>query len=133
MINPRGLAWSAGLLGGLAAAMICASAAQAQEYIQDLLARDEGREYGRVVDVVRRFERVDATNGLPLGAFRIQPTVSAGMAYDSNIFASSNHTGDGIGIGRAGATVASQWSRHSLELTGNLEGGAYISNGDQNY
>ena len=90
MRNPRGLAWSAGLLGGLTAVVMCASAAQAQEYIQDLLARDEGREYGRVVDVVRRFERVDSTNGLPLGAFRIQPTVSAGMAYDSNIFATSN-------------------------------------------
>jgi hypothetical protein len=133
MRNPRGLAWSAGLLGGLAVAIICGSAAQAQEYVQDLLARDEGREYGRVVDVVRRFERVDATNGLPLGAFRVQPTVSAGMAYDSNIFATSNRTGDGIGIGRAGATVASQWTRHSLQLTGNLEGGAYISNSDQNY
>ena len=47
-------------------------------------------------------------------------TVSAGMAYDSNIFATQNRTSDGIGIGRAGATVSSQWSRHSLQLTGNL-------------
>jgi hypothetical protein len=130
---PRRLKRSAGLLSGLVAATIWASAVQAQEYIQDLLQRDEGREYGRVVDVVRRFERVDQTNGLPLGSFRIQPTVSAGMAYDSNIFATQSRTSDGIGIGRAGATVQSQWTRHSLSLNGNLEGGAYISNGNQDY
>src|SRR5262249_47243446 len=30
-------------------------------------------------------------------------------------------------------TVTSQWNRHSLQLSGDLEGGAYISNPDQNY
>jgi hypothetical protein len=123
----------AGLLWVLAAAL-GGPAARAQEYIQDLLSRDEGREFGRVVDVVRRFERVDTTDGLPLGAFRIQPTLSAGMAYDDNIFVTNSHReSDGIGIGKAGATVTSQWSRHQLELFGNLEGGAYISHSDQDF
>lgn len=133
MGKSRKLALRAGLLSGLVAALLGISPASSQEYIQDLLSRDEGREYGRVVDIVRRFERVDRTDGLPLGSFRVQPSASAGMAYDDNIFASSRRTGDGIGIGRVGTTVASQWSRHRLELTGNLEGGAYISNSDQNY
>lgn len=133
MRNPLRWRGIAGLLGGLAGLLIGSVPVAAQEYIQDLLTRDEGREYGRVVDVVRRFERVDRTDGLPLGAFRIQPSVSAGIAYDDNIFAASNRTADGIGIGRVGTTVTSQWSRHLLQVTGNLEGGAYISNGDQNY
>jgi len=125
--------WRAGLLGGLVATFLGMSAASAQEYIQDLVSRDEGREFGRVVDMVRRFERADRSDGLPLGSFRIQPSVSAGMAYDDNIFASSRRTGDGIGIGRVAANVASQWNRHRLDFFGNLEGGAYINNSDQNY
>jgi len=128
--------WSrrAGLVFGLALGAAAAGDASAQEYVQDLLSRDAGREYGRVVDVVRRFERADRNEGAAVGAFRVQPTLSAGMAFDDNIFVSSSgRRSDGIGIGKAGLTANSQFSRHSLELFSNLEGGAYVRHSDQNY
>ncbi len=134
MSNAGGRTGRACSLLGIALAAAVSGSAFAQEYVQDLLARDAGREYGRVIDVVRRFERADRLEGRSVGAFRIQPTLSAGMAYDDNIFVSqSGRRSDGIGIGKAGMTAVSTFSRHSLELSSNLEGGAYISNSNQNY
>lgn len=125
--------WASSILG-IAMAATASGSALSQEYIQDLLARDASREYGRVIDVVRRFERADRLEGRPMGAFRIQPSLSAGMAFDDNIFVSqSGRRSDGIGIGKAGMTATSTFLRHSLELFSNLEGGAYVRNSDQNY
>ncbi len=60
--------------------------------------------------------------GMPVGAFRLYPTLGVAAAYDDNVFATEvNEEEDTVFILSPGARLRSDWSRHALELYANAD------------
>lgn len=54
--------------------------------------------------------------GIPAGSFMFYPSITAGMRYDDNIFASNtNRTSDWLFVERPELRLKSNWNRHSLD------------------
>ena len=65
-----------------------------------------------------RFE----AKGLPLGAFRLFPTLDFGVAYDDNVYRTSLGTlSDYYFVINPAVVLRSEWSRDSLELKASLD------------
>ncbi len=72
--------------------------------------------------------------GLPMGAFRVKPTLNVAESYNDNIFAAeSNEQEDFITTVKPGISVESNWSSHSLTAYTNGAFGFYADNEDENY
>ena len=73
-------------------------------------------------------------DGLPLGAFRLYPSVEASTVYDSNVFraASSAHS-DVLARIQPSVRVESDWSRHRLTLLSAADLGIYARNATENF
>lgn len=57
--------------------------------------------------------------GIDVGSFNVRPRVNLTAAYDSNIYLTQNNTvDDAYGIVNPIVTAISNWSRHSLTVTG---------------
>lgn len=71
--------------------------------------------------------------GLPLGSFRLFPTLQLAGDYDDNIFRTDTNTkGDFIFLEQPGVTLKSQWSRHELNLYAALAGFQYATHSSEN-
>lgn len=72
--------------------------------------------------------------GIRAGAFLIHPQLAVSGTYDSNVFASENNEEDDFGLLVAPrVTVASQWSRHALNLNAGAEAAFFSDFSDNNY
>lgn len=72
--------------------------------------------------------------GVPLGGFRLFPTVSASTGYDDNLYASSRlKVSDGFVSLVPKATLRSQWARHSLNVVADGTVRRYFSQKSENY
>lgn len=72
--------------------------------------------------------------GLRAGSFLLYPSVAIEEAYDDNIFKTDNATVDDyIFSVKPALSVASQWSRHSLNLSTSADVGIYADNSDEDY
>lgn len=71
--------------------------------------------------------------GLPLGAFRLFPTLQLAGDYDDNIFRTqTGKKSDFIVLEEPGVTLKSQWSRHELDLYAALAAYQYASHSSEN-
>lgn len=72
--------------------------------------------------------------GIPLGSFRLFPTVAASAGYDDNLYASSRlKVSDGFVSLVPKATLRSQWARHSLNVVADGLVRRYFSQKSENY
>ncbi|MDE2013560.1 MAG: outer membrane beta-barrel protein [Alphaproteobacteria bacterium] len=72
--------------------------------------------------------------GLPLGSFRLHPSVTFYDAYDDNIYRTNTLPQDSFLVTiNPSFTLASNWGRHALEIDGALEQYLYRSVRDENH
>ncbi|WP_299625771.1 outer membrane beta-barrel protein [Pelagibius sp.] len=70
--------------------------------------------------------------GLDLGGFRLFPRLSVSETYDDNVFADEDGEQDDLITSVTAALLArSEWSRHELQVSGNLRHQAFLDNSDQ--
>lgn len=97
-------------------------------------AQQYSRETVRGLTVVERPRPELDPTGMPLGGFRMFPNLGVVEEYDDNIFATdSNEVDDFTTKVQPEATIASQWSRHALNLRASGDFGFYADNTDENY
>jgi hypothetical protein len=72
--------------------------------------------------------------GIRSGAFLIFPSLSTGVTYDDNVFATNDDEDDDFFLNvRPEVRAESQWSRHSLVASAFGDFGFYKDNDDNNY
>ncbi|MCA8928078.1 MAG: outer membrane beta-barrel protein, partial [Alphaproteobacteria bacterium] len=72
--------------------------------------------------------------GLPLGAFRVYPSLGAAARYDSNILReSASGESDAVAVASPGVRAESDWARHRLALTASADLGIYARHSSENY
>lgn len=72
--------------------------------------------------------------GLPLGAFRLFPTLAFDDVYDSNVFRrNTGRQDDFYYVLSPGLDLVSQWSRHKLELKASLDHYEYRDQGHEDH
>src|ERR1700722_17532045 len=71
--------------------------------------------------------------GIPLGGFRLFPTLDLGASYDSNILRTdTNYVDDYIFNIVPSYKIQSQWNQHTLEFYGGLNDYQYAQNTSEN-
>ncbi len=72
-------------------------------------------------------------NGVPLGGFRLYPTLKLTASYDDNVYRTDGGTvSDTFFTEAPGFTLQSDWLRHDLQLFGNLTADQYASRSSEN-
>lgn len=72
--------------------------------------------------------------GLPLGGFRLFPTLELATAYDDNIFRTqTNKRNDFLFLEKPGFTLQSQWGQHELDVYGSLAAFQYARTSSENH
>ena len=75
-----------------------------------------------------------APKGLPLGGFRLFPSLQLGANYDDNIYRTDTNAKDSFYfLEQPGFTLQSQWGRHELDLYGSLGTYQYSSYSHENH
>ena len=75
-----------------------------------------------------------APKGLPLGGFRLFPTLQLGVNYDDNIYRTDTNAKDSLYyLEQPGFTLQSQWGRHELDLYGSVGAYQYSSYSHENH
>ncbi len=75
-----------------------------------------------------------APKGLPLGGFRLFPSLQLGANYDDNIFRSDTNAKNSFYfLEQPGFSLQSQWGRHELDLYGSLGSYQYSSYSHENH
>src|ERR1700761_8898545 len=71
---------------------------------------------------------------IPVGSFQLFPAMNFGSYYDSNIFATPTNTqGDLVWKVNPTATLASNWGRNAIAITGLGDFNYYTNNSEQDY
>ena len=71
--------------------------------------------------------------GIKAGSFTIMPDASIMVTVDDNILADSdNPITDGIVTLRPAIAIESDWSRHALDISGNIQNITYLENSSEN-
>lgn len=100
--------------------------------------------HGEVSDAKRQPQRGDtvATRqrpelqqlGIPAGGFRVYPKLGYTVQHNDNIFAvENNRQSDQISIYSPGVALASNWTRHDVELSANADLGRYRDFSSEDY
>ncbi len=86
-------------------------------------------------DVIPDNVPADTELGIPLGSFRLYPTLDVRAGYDTNVFASSagQQTGSAYEAIRPSLDVRSDWNNHMLNFGGYGAFGFFNSAASQNY
>jgi hypothetical protein len=71
--------------------------------------------------------------GLPLGGFRLYPTLGLAAGYDSNVYFTSKASGDGFAVVSPSLNLQSDWGRDSLSVYGGAESTFYQKDTSQNF
>lgn len=88
---------------------------------------------GRNLGVRDRVKEELQPIGLPLGSFRVFPSVLGGVGYTSNVVgAEVNSRADGYAEINPQVAVQSQWMRHSLSATVSYDGQRYFNTNAKN-
>jgi len=96
---------------GTLAASLTLGAAEAQTATTNAFDR------GRNESVTERHRPELDPIGVPVGALRLFPSLTVGLAHDDNVYAAeTNEQSDTITTLAPAATLRSQWSRHYLEV-----------------
>lgn len=112
------------------AALLAATAAMALQ-AGGALAQAEQDYAGGHKPVLQDFK---SELGVRHGSFILYPELTTSLEYHDNIYwAENNEESDFIARVAPGVTLESQWSRHSLRLTGGVAYGAYLDNEEDNY
>lgn len=92
------------------------------------------QEVQRGVTVETRPRRDFDPVGVRLGGFRLDGFLEAGLGYDSNVFARENNVvGDGYGTELGNVTLGSDWTRHAVGASANINARQYFSRTDLNW
>lgn len=84
------------------------------------------------VGVMDRARPAYDAKGIPLGGFRLFPTLAAGATYDDNVFRTNSALSDWFFTVSPSARLKSQWGRHFIELYSGLNYYNYQTYTDQN-
>ncbi len=84
------------------------------------------------VGVMNRARPEYDAKGLPLGAFRLFPTMDITGSYDDNVFKQTNGLGDFYVVEAPTARLQSQWGRHFAELYAGLNNYNYTKYSQEN-
>lgn len=72
--------------------------------------------------------------GVRLGGFRLDGQVEAGAGYDSNLFGRRNNVvGDGYASEAGNVALASDWTRHAVGVSANMQSRQYFSQRNQDW
>lgn len=75
---------------------------------------------------------LEGQKGIPLGGFRLFPTLELDASYDDNIYRTQSDTkSDYFFTETPGFDLQSQWSRHFVELFGNYSANQYMEHGTE--
>ena len=83
--------------------------------------------------VMDRSRPAYTAKGLPLGGFRLYPTLGLAGGYDSNVFFTTKTTGDEFGVITPQLDLQSQWGRGSLSVYGGAQTTFYEKDTSQNF
>jgi hypothetical protein len=108
---------SLGLWGVLAAAVLLPASAGAQALVVPTYIGMTAENVG-VIDLAR--PEYDA-KGIPLGGFRLFPSMSVSASYDDNVFRVPDGTSDWFVEETPQLRLQSQWGRHFLEIYGGAD------------
>jgi len=81
------------------------------------------------LDVLARPRRDYDPLGMRLGGFRLNAGAGTGLGYDSNPLGATSQRGAWIAETQANLSVASDWSRHALGLSLNVDDWRYFGQG----
>ncbi|MFN4281334.1 MAG: outer membrane beta-barrel protein [Alphaproteobacteria bacterium] len=91
------------------------------------------RNAGRGEDVADRFRDELPPAGMRIGSFVAHPKIGARLAFDDNIYASSNNAqSDLIGTLNFGGRIDSDLPRHKLGARANVDINRYLDNSSEN-
>lgn len=72
--------------------------------------------------------------GVRLGGFRIDGFLDSGLGYDSNVFGRENRVvGDGYATETGSVALASDWTRHAVGASANVDARQFFSRTDLNW
>lgn len=72
--------------------------------------------------------------GIRIGGLVVKPSITVGMEYNDNIYATEDNTvDDNITVTTPKVEIKSDWSRHAFNLDAGLASGLYASESDENY
>lgn len=87
---------------------------------------------GQPVGVMERPRPDYDAKGIRIGSFRLRPALDVGASSDDNIYRTSASKKSGVFITlNPSFSLTSDWSRHMLEITGNLKRYQYMSFGSE--
>jgi hypothetical protein len=123
-------------LAAAPASFTFAASASAQELDNDLViqpAIPQDFNRGRNVSVQEQSRPDYSALGLRLGGFTLYPRVSAGAGATSNTYLTSQNENASVFLSQqASARLNSQWSRHSLQISGSTARRQYIGESRRN-
>lgn len=131
-IWPQAILFAAYFIGSL---MFAGSAARAQVGAEEVFARDQFRSEVPRGETVRSRQRPEVDPvGIRAGAFMIRPSLSQGIEYNDNVFATEdNEKSDVIYTIGPRVDIRSNWTRHNLALAAGGNIGFYFDESDENY
>lgn len=72
--------------------------------------------------------------GVRLGGFRLDGFLESGLGYDSNVFGRNrNVVGDGYATETGGVALSSDWTRHAVGASANIDARQFFSRTDLNW
>jgi len=122
MIAVRGRLWLVAFTAGCTVAVV----APAQDDERSYYPRDTS------MSVTERQHPELDPHGLPVGSFLLLPSITTGIVYDDNVYASStDRTSDGIATIAVDFDLKSTWSRNAAALHAGIDREQYINAGNQ--
>jgi hypothetical protein len=83
---------------------------------------------GSIASAPARADDEYMAKGLPLGGFRLFPTLQLGLDYDDNVYRTQTNTKNDIYFVQVpGFSLQSQWGQHELDLYGSISSYQYSS------
>jgi hypothetical protein len=114
-------------LGPLAVLLACSAAVPA-------LAQEDNFDRSGNTSVRQRPRPDYEAAGARMGGFLLFPKVTVGVVHDDNIYAlPNNEESDWIFSIRPSVQLASQWSRHALNVTAHVDSVSYADHDDENF
>lgn len=141
MRAPTRARWSGLAAAGLLAASPCARAQvasaflvpgeQTADFVAPALARAGLFLRSDDAGVLQRRRPEYDTPPISVLGFDLSPSLTAGLAYDDNIFARPGGVSDAVAVVRPQFLLQSNWSRDSLSVFGRADSQSYLDHGSE--
>lgn len=133
----RDIGWTMGksIRGCFAAALLIGGVPVAEAQAQQRTGqRATAQETQRGTTVETRQRPDFDPFGVRLGGFRLDGFLESGLGYDSNVFGRENNVvGDGYATETGNVTLGSDWTRHAVGASANVDARQFFSRSELNW